>query len=204
MILHKLSLYQFDIVKQSKKARELMKKRPSQIRKKEFPNSINQRIFLPSEFPTQITIFKDVEPQIPREKYLKLEQKSASNKLFAQLKSAEISLESKIISLFIYRLDNLSELQQELIETASHEPNRIISVSSSFVMQKKQKRQLLKVIQKQLNTNAQVEFQIRKESNLGIELCDRGYKIFSNLDTCITEIGDKFETQTAKEDSKSK
>ena len=113
-------------------------------------------------------------------------------------------MDLKIISLFLYRLDNLSELQQELIETASNKPNRTISVSSSFVMQMEHKQQLQKVIQKKLNTNVQIEFQIMKDSNLGLELRDRGYKILSNLDTCITEIGDRFETKTAKEDSKSK
>lgn len=197
--LHKLSLYKFDIFEQSTKNLDCRKQNPSQIRKKEFIKPIDQNIFSPSEFQTQITIFRDFKIQVPGEKQNKLEQKIVNNKLLDQLKSARISFESKIINLFIYRLSNLNELQQELIKAASHEPNRVLSIYSSFFIQKKQKRQLLKVIKEKLNTDAQVEFQIMKTSNLEIELRDRGYKISSNLDYCITELGTQVEDQAATE-----
>jgi len=199
ILIQKLSFYQFNIAKQSKQSLELTKRKSYQIRKKEFLQSINQRIFLSSEFQTQITIFRDVETQFSGEKYLKPEQISTSNQLLRQIKSAQINFESKIIALFVYRLENLNELQQELIKTASYEPNRILSIGSFFILNKQQKLHLLKVIREKLSADVQVEFQLINDSNLGIELRDRGYKILSNLDYCITELEVLAEDQPAKE-----
>lgn len=199
IILHKISLYQFDIVKKSKKILELGNKYPPQIRTKEFSESSDLRIFFPSEFTTQIAIFSQAEIGSVGKKNLTIEQKTASNQLLEQLKSAQISLELRLVSLFVYRLNNLTYLQQELAQTASHQPNRIISISSSFTMSKEQKLKILKIIGEKLSTDVQVEFKTMIGSNIGIELCDHGYRIFSNIDTCITEIESKTENQPVTE-----
>lgn len=194
-----------NILKQSKKTLEFKKSDNSLIRHRKSPNLSDHKNFFSSEFPTQITIFRNsiirASADKIRNKYSNLEPQPTSNNLINIIKPTRLSLESKIVNLFIYRLYNLTELQKELINTASHNLNRDISVLTSFAISEQQKLQLLEVILENIKVDAKVKFQITRDFSLGIELRDHCYTIFSNLDICITELDKKADIQVGEKKS---
>ena len=155
----------------------------------------SDKSLLESEIPTQITISKNniVQYQWDREVIAKpqLAERQLSNytnRSETLLQAAKVSFEQRTVDAFIARLSNPNSLQKELSKDASHCVNRTINICSSFEMSEQQKQRFITTIQATIDRTALVDFGVSQKFDYGIELRDRGYKIFGNLDYHITEL----------------
>ena len=155
----------------------------------------SDKSLLESEIPTQITISRNNIVQYQWDREVTAKQKLAdyqstnyTNRSETLLQAAKVSFEQRTVNAFIARLSNLNSLQEELSKGASHCANRTIDICSSFEMSEQQKQQFITTIQATINRTARVNFTVSQEFDYGIELRDRGYKIFGNLYYHITEL----------------
>ena len=155
----------------------------------------SDKSLLESEIPTQITISRNNIVQYQWDREVTAKQKLAerqldnyTNRSETLLQAAKVSFEQRTVNAFIARLSNLNSLQEELSKGASHYANRTIDICSSFEMSEQQKQQFITTIQATINRTARVNFTVSQEFDYGIELRDRGYKIFGNLYYHITEL----------------
>ena len=154
----------------------------------------SNKSLLESDIPTQITVSKNnivqdrwsqkvAEPQQVDYQFSNYENRSRT-----LLEAAKESFEQRTVNAFIARLSNLNSLQQELSKNASNCVDRTINICSSFKMSEQQQEQFVTTIQDTIDRNVRVNFTISQKLNDGIELRDRGYKIFGNLKYYMTEL----------------
>ncbi|WP_019509091.1 hypothetical protein [Pleurocapsa sp. PCC 7319] len=148
--------------------------------------------------------FKQDRHKFTRELRDRLSQQVALTARKALLDLANANLEAQIIETFIARLHNLDDSQLKAIRDAPiPNPDHVIIIRSSFVIDDAKKARLISAIKEQIATNAEVQFATVEDLICGIELCDcaprsgeanRGSKISWNLEHYLTEL----ETTTAK------
>ena len=155
----------------------------------------NNKSLLGSEIPTQIAIVKNNTVLYRWSQIVATKQKLGNYQFSdyvarskALLQVAKISYEQKMVNAFIARLNSFNSLQQELNKGASRYVNRMIDIYSSFEMSEQQKQQFIATVQIKINPTARLNFQVSQRFDRGIELCDRGYRIFGNLDHYIIEL----------------
>ena len=155
----------------------------------------SNRSLLESDIPTQITVSKNniVQHRWEQKVAAKFQQAdyqfcNYENRSKTLLKVAKESFEQRTVNAFIARLSNFNSLQQELSKNASNYVERTINICSSFKMSEQQQKQFVTTIRDIIDRNVKVNFTVSQKLNDGIELRDRGYKIFGNLKYYITEL----------------
>jgi|GEM_PF-2825172 len=104
-------------------------------------------------------------------------------------KSLKNNFEEEIINTFVQRINRPTPLHVELINSASKlDGERTITIVSSFPISKQKSKYLITAIREKIADRATIKFQIRKFVTNKIELRDRGYKIYWNLEHYVTEL----------------
>lgn len=104
---------------------------------------------------------------------------------------AEVKLEQKILSVFLERLAELEETEQQAIRSALRGAGHKAEVRTAFPVSDEDRDQIVQVLRQRFQEDFEIQFIQVPELICGIELRVQSQRLIWNFDSCLTGLEDR-------------